>query len=186
MRLQLTPRLGYLAGFVVCGGLLAYALYLQYYEYQNPCPLCILQRVAYIALMVVFLIGALHGPRRAGAWAYSTLLVIIGIAGAGIAFRQVWLQHLPKDRVPECGPGLTYMLNKFPLIDTLEKVFRGSGECAEVTWTMLWLSIAEWSLIWFLILAAYAIYVAAKAPLQRSVAARAPLGRSVAAKAPLR
>src|SRR3954451_20201365 len=79
MRLQLTPRLGYLAGFVVCGGLLAYALYLQYYEYQNPCPLCILQRVAYMALMVVFLIGAMHAPRRAGAWAYSTLLVIIGI-----------------------------------------------------------------------------------------------------------
>ena len=177
MRLQLTPRLGYLAGFVVCGGLLAYALYLQYYEYQNPCPLCILQRVAYIALMVVFLIGALHGPRRAGAWAYSTPLVIIGMAGAGIAFRQVWLQHLPKDRVPECGPGLTYMLNKFPLIDTLEKVFRGSGECAEVTWTMLGLSIAEWSLIWFLLLAAYAIYVAAKAPLRRSVAAKAPLRR---------
>jgi disulfide bond formation protein DsbB len=78
------------------------------------------------------------------------------------------------------------MLNKFPLIDTLEKVFRGSGECAEVTWTMLGLSIAEWSLIWFLILAAYANYVAAKVPLRRSVAARAPLGRSVAAKAPLR
>src|SRR5678816_2968600 len=73
MRLQLTPRLGYLAGFVVCGGLLAYALYLQYYEYQNPCPLCILQRVAYMALMVVFLIGALHALRRAGAWSYSTL-----------------------------------------------------------------------------------------------------------------
>ena len=166
MLVRLTPRLGYLAGFLISGGLIAFALYLQYYEYQNPCPLCIMQRVAYIALMIVFLIGALHGPRRAVAWWYSGLLVLISLAGAGIATRQVWLQHLPKDRVPECGPGLSYMLNKFPLIDALEKVFRGSGECAEVTWTLLGLSIAEWSLIWFLIFGVYAIYIAKTAPIR--------------------
>jgi disulfide bond formation protein DsbB len=160
MKLQLTPRLGYLAGFLACGGLFAFALYLQYYEYQNPCPLCILQRVAYIALMVVFLVGAAHGPRRIGAYCYSALLVIISAIGAGIATRHVWLQHLPPDKVPECGPGLTYMLNKFPLTQALEKVFRGSGECAEVGWTFLTLSIAEWSLVWFVLLGALAVTVA--------------------------
>src|SRR5471032_2919539 len=117
MKLNLTPRLGYAAGFLISGGLIAYALYLQYYEYQNPCPLCILQRVVYIALMVVFLIGALHGPRKAGASVYSALLVVICLVGAGIASRHVWLQHLPKDKVPECGPGLSYMLDRFPLAD---------------------------------------------------------------------
>jgi len=130
----LTPRLGYLAGFLIAGGLILYALYLQYYEYQNPCPLCILQRVVYIALMVVFLLGALHGPGRTGAIVYSTLLVVVSLTGAGIAARHVWLQHLPKDKVPECGPGLAYILDRFPLINAFEKIFRGSGECAEVGW----------------------------------------------------
>ncbi|MBI1989124.1 MAG: disulfide bond formation protein B, partial [Betaproteobacteria bacterium] len=87
---KLTPRLGYLAGLLICGALFAFALYLQYYEYQNPCPLCILQRIAFIAMMVVFLAGAIHGPRRTGAIIYSTLLVIIAAIGAGIATRHVW------------------------------------------------------------------------------------------------
>jgi disulfide bond formation protein DsbB len=157
---KLTPRLGYSAGFFICGLLFAFALYLQYYEYQEPCPLCILQRVAFIALMAVFLVGAAHGPRRIGAYCYSTLLVIISVIGAAIATRHVWLQHLPPDKVPECGPGLNYMLNKFPLTQALEKVFRGSGECAEVGWTFLTLSIAEWSLVWFVLLGVLAVTVA--------------------------
>ena len=160
---KLTPRLSYLAGLLICGALFAFALYLQYYEYQNPCPLCILQRIAFIAMMVVFLAGVIHGPRRTGAIVYSTLLVIIAAIGAGIATRHVWLQHLPKDQVPECGPGLEYMLNKFPLTQALEKVFRGSGECAEVGWTFLTLSIAEWSLAWFILLGVLAVTVAAAA-----------------------
>ena len=160
MDLRLTPRQGYLAGFLVCAGLLAFSLYLQYHEYQDPCPLCILQRVAFIALMTVFLLGALHGPGSTGAVVYSALLVIISLIGASIATRHVWLQHLPKDKVPECGPGLTYMLNKFPLFDAFAKVFRGSGECAEVGWTLLTLSIAGWALVWFVLLGAFAAYIA--------------------------
>jgi protein dithiol:quinone oxidoreductase len=160
---KLTPRLGYFAGFLICGLLFAFALYLQYYEYQNPCPLCILQRIAFIAMMVVFLAGAIHGPRRTGVYVYSALLVIIAAIGAAIATRQVWLQHLPKDRVPECGPGLEYMLNRFPLTQALEKIFRGSGECAEVGWTFLTLSIAEWSLLWFVLLGALAVIIAVAA-----------------------
>jgi len=163
MKLDLTPRLGYLAGFLMSGGLIAYALFLQYYEYQNPCPLCILQRVVYIVLMVVFLIGALHGPRRTGVYVYSALLTVVSLVGAGIATRHVWLQHLPKDKVPECGPGLNYMLDRFPLVEAFAKIFRGSGECAEVGWKLLGLSVAEWSLVWFILLGAWAVYIAVAA-----------------------
>ena len=87
-------------------------------------------------------------------------MAIISVTGAGIATRHVWLQHLPKDKVPECGPGLSYMLNKFPLFDVFEKIFRGSGECAEVGWTLLNLSIAGWSLVWFVLLGVFAVCVA--------------------------
>lgn len=157
---RMTPRMSFFAGFLVCAALLAYALYLQHYEYQNPCPLCILQRVAFIALAVVFLIAALHSPARLGRWIYSVLLALIAMLGAGVATRHVWLQHLPKDKVPECGPGLEYMLNRFPLSQALEKIFRGSGECAEVSWRFLTLSIAEWSLLCLLVLGIYAIVIA--------------------------
>ena len=82
---------------------------------------------------------------------YSMLLAIAALAGAGIAGRQVWLQHLPADQVPECGPGLDYMLEAFPLTDALKMIFSGSGECAEVHWRFIGLSIAEWSLVWFIL-----------------------------------
>lgn len=159
----MSTRAGYGLGVLACAGLLAFALYLQYVEGQEPCPLCILQRVAFIAMMAVFVIAAAHGPARRGAVAYSTLIVVIAATGAAVAARQVWLQHLPANQVPACGPGLEYMLERFPLTEALRKIFAGSGECAEVKWRFIGLSIAEWSLAWFAILAAFAVYVALKA-----------------------
>ena len=166
----MSSRIGYALGAVVCAGLLAFALYLQYVEHQEPCPMCILQRIAFIAIMAVFVVAALHGPGRRGAIAYSTVLFLFAGIGAGIAGRQVWLQHLPADRVPACGPGLQYMLERFPLGEALMKALAGTGECAEVTWRFLGLSIAEWSLVWFVLLAVFAIVVAARTPRARSTA----------------
>ena len=159
----MTTRFGYAIGFLVCAGLLAFALYLQYVEHQEPCPLCILQRVAFIAMMAVFAVAALHGPARRGAVVYSSVLLIFALAGAAVAGRQVWLQMLPADKVPACGPGLEYMLERFPLTKALERIFAGSGECAEAGWRFLGLTIAGWSLVWFVVLGAYGLYVATRA-----------------------
>lgn len=160
----MTTRTGYALGFLVCAGLLGFAYYLQYVEYQEPCPLCMLQRVAFLDMMVVFGIAALHGPARRGAMIYSALLFVMAAMGAAIASRQVWLQSLPPDKVPACGPGLEYMLEQFPLGDALQKIFAGSGECAEAGWRFLGLTIAGWSLVWFIVLAVLAIVVAVRAP----------------------
>ena len=157
---KLTPRLGHLLGFLVCIALLGFALYLQYGEQQDPCPLCILQRIAFIALAAVFLVAALHGPGKTGSIVYSAVLFVVAGIGAAIATRHVWLQHLPKNQVPECGPGLEYMISKFPLGQALGKILSGSGECAEVGWTFLGLSIAGWSLLWFVLLAVFAVLLA--------------------------
>ena len=146
-----TTRLFYGIIFLVAGSLLGYGYYLQFVEGLNPCPLCIFQRVAYIAIIVIALIGLIHGPAKLWNTIYSSLMLICALTGAVIAGRQVWLQHLPPDRVPECGPGLDFMLDVFPLGETLKMVFTGSGECAEVDWTFLSLSIAEWSLICFVL-----------------------------------
>jgi disulfide bond formation protein DsbB len=156
----LLPRLGHALGFLVCAGLIGFALYLQYYEYQDPCPLCLLQRIVYMVLMAVFLVAALHGPGRVGAMIYGGLSFLTAAVGAAVATRHVWLQNLPPDRVPECGPSLEFMLRKYPLFQAFEKVFGGTGQCSEVGWKFLGLSIAGWSLVWFVLFAIYALYLA--------------------------
>jgi disulfide bond formation protein DsbB len=142
-------RVGYLLGFAVCAALIAYALYLQYVEGLEPCPLCVFQRVCVIGMGLVFLIAAIQNPGRLGASAYALVQLLIGGAGVAFATRQVWLQSLPKDQVPACGMGLSYMLDTLPFTDVFRKVLEGSGECAEKGWEFLHLSIAGWTLVFF-------------------------------------
>ncbi len=129
-------------------GLMAYALFLQYVQGLEPCPLCVFQRVAVIALGVVFLAAGVHAPAGAFARVYGGLGLVAAVGGAVVAGRHAWLQQLPADQVPACGPGLDYMLEVFPLTEALALVFQGSGECAEVQWSFLGLSMPAWVLIW--------------------------------------
>jgi disulfide bond formation protein DsbB len=152
-------RIAYLMGFAICAGLLAYALYLQYVDGLEPCPLCVFQRMAVIGMGIVFLVATLHNPGRTGAGAYALLQLVIGGAGIALAARQVWLQSLPKEEVPACGMGLSYMLETLPFTDVLKKVFQGSGECAEKGWEFLHLSIAGWTLVFFIAMIAMAFAV---------------------------
>jgi protein dithiol:quinone oxidoreductase len=157
---MISNRIAYLAGVVVCAGLLGYAYYLQYVQGLEPCPLCLVQRGFFYLVMTAFLAGAVHGPARRGAIVYSSLIVLFALGGAATAGRQLWLQSLPADKVPACGPDLFFMLDNFPLSRTLEKLFYGSGECAAIDWTFLGLSIAGWSFVWFAILGGYAAWLA--------------------------
>lgn len=145
------------AGAAAVVGLMAYALYQQHVVGLEPCPLCIFQRVAMIALGVVFAVAALHAPVGRGARVYGALGTVVALAGIGIAGRHVYLQNLPPEAVPACGPGLDYMLEVFPLTETLRMVFTGSGECAEIDWTFIGLSMPAWVLIWFVLLGALAV-----------------------------
>ena len=152
-------RTQYLAGFAACVALLAYALYTQHFGGLLPCPLCTFQRGAFIALGLVLLLGALHGPRHAAVRAtYGVLALVCAAAGMAIAGRHLWLQNLPPNEVPACGPDLSYLMEAFPLGDVLRKVFTGSGECAEVDWIFLGLAMPAWSLIWFVLLGFWALY----------------------------
>ena len=126
-----------------------FGLYLEHIQGLDPCPLCVFQRIAYILIGLIALIGATHNPKDLFLVIYKFLIIITAITGALIAGRQVWLQHLPAESVPECGPGLDYMLNVFPFADAIRMILSGSGECAEVQWRFIGLSIAEWSLIMF-------------------------------------
>jgi disulfide bond formation protein DsbB len=143
-----------MAGVVVIAGLMGYALYEQHIVGLEVCPLCVLQRVAMIALGFVFLAAALHSARGGAARIYSVLGVLVALTGAGVSAWHVRLQHLPPDQVPSCGPGFDYIIDAFPLRDALKMIFTGSGECAKVNWTFLGFSMPTWVLVWFLALGA--------------------------------
>lgn len=149
-------RLFNAAGFVAVVGLMAYALYSQYVVGLEACPLCIFQRVGMISLGLVFLAAALHAPVGHGARAYGVLGVVAAVSGGAISAWHVRLQNLPPAEVPACGPGLDYMLDAFPLFEAVRMVFTGSGECAEVNWSFLGLSMPAWVLVWFVLLGALA------------------------------
>ncbi len=151
-------RTGCLLGFAACLGLLAFALYTQLHGGLQPCPLCIFQRIAFAALGLVLLVAGLHAPRSGARRAYGVLALLAAGLGIGIAGRHVWLQHLPPDQVPMCGPGLDYLLDAMPLSGVVRKVLTGSGECARVDWHFLGLSMPEWSLSWFVLLAAWVLF----------------------------
>ena len=127
-------------------GLMSYALYTQYFEYLEPCPLCMTQRLFYILIGLFAFIALFHRPKTK---LYAVLTTLSAIGGAAFASRQVWLQHLPPDQVPACGPSLQYMLETFPISEALMTMIRGDGNCAEVVWTFLGFSMGEWSLACF-------------------------------------
>src|SRR5687767_4379137 len=143
---------------LVVAALLGYAYYAQFELGLEPCPLCIFQRVAMIALFVVLLVAAVHAPRGRGRRVYGALAALAALSGAAIAGRHVWLQHLPPDQVPACGPGLGYLMDTFALGETLRKVFTGSGECAEIHWRFAGLSMPEWTLAFFVLFLAGSLY----------------------------
>ena len=159
----ISRRLAYLLGALPCAALIGFALYLQYQQGEDPCPLCIFQRIAVIASGVLFLLAALQGPGERGARVYALLLGLSNGIGGLIAMRHIWIQHLPKDQLPECGPGLGYLLDTFPVADVVRRVLTGSGECATVGWTWLSLSIPEWTLLCFIALGVWGAWQVAGA-----------------------
>jgi disulfide bond formation protein DsbB len=163
---RLSSRGWFFIGFLVCTGLILIALYLQHFQNLEPCPLCMLQRVAFIVLGMVFLVGALHGPGRTGTRVYAFVSLIPAFTGLGLAIRHVWLQYNPPEYV-SCAGDFYSQLERMPLGRLIGNALRATGDCSKVDWTLLKLSIAEWSLIWFVILSVLALYLLVKAPSRR-------------------
>jgi protein dithiol:quinone oxidoreductase len=144
-------------GFLACAGGMAFALYLQHVKGFEPCPMCIFQRVAMISAGVLFLLGALHGPRGGGRWIWALLAGLAALVGSGISGRQVWLQSLPADQVPACGPTLDYLMKLMPLQKVITYVLKGEGSCAKIDAQWLGIALPEWTLFAFIGLVLWAL-----------------------------
>jgi len=144
---------------LVCGGLMAVALYMEHVMGLEPCPLCMLQRMAVIAVGGVALLSGLIGPRGWGVRLGGAGLLVSSLVGAGLAGRQLWLQNLPDNAVPSCGPGYDYMREAFPLTEVVWMALQGSGDCAKVQWQFLGLSIPGWTILFFIAVSIVALFL---------------------------
>lgn len=155
MKYLAQPRYVFGFIFVACAALFGFGLYLQHAQALEPCPMCILQRYAFIAIGLVALVATVDNPRGWALRIYSALIVLLAIAGGGVAIRHSYLQHFPPIN-QSCGADLSYLL-ELPLSRAWPAIFRGTGECSEVGWKFVGLSIPEWALVWFVIFAVLAV-----------------------------
>jgi protein dithiol:quinone oxidoreductase len=145
----LTPRRVFFILALGCLGLIVTGLYMQYVMQLIPCALCITQRVFIIGVGLTALIAGLHAPHSWGQKIYAGIGALLAVGGGSVSARHVHLENLPPDQVPACGPDILYMFENFPLKEALELLFRGDGNCSEVAWRFLGLSIPSWTLVAF-------------------------------------
>jgi len=132
------------------GSMLFAMFYLEHHLGLEPCPLCMLDRLVVITLGITYLLAFAHNPGRTGQRLYGLFGILAAAIGIALAARHIWLQNLPSDQIPECAPGLDYMLDTFPIADTLRIILTSSGECAEIAWRFLGMSIPTITLLLFL------------------------------------
>ena len=158
--LPFSNRIIYLAVFLACTGLLAAAYYFEYALYMDPCPLCIMQRIAVFIVGIAGLLGFLLGHNQVARIATSVIMSLGALLGIGVAARHVWIQSLPADQVPTCGPSLEYMVDTLPWAEVLTVMLRGNGNCADAHWSLFGLSMPQWVLVWFVGFTVVGIYLA--------------------------
>jgi len=146
---SISNRMISLAVFVSCAALLASAYYFEYVLYMDPCPLCIMQRIAVLLVGIAGLLGFLLAHNQIARLMSAVFMLLSAFLGMGVAGRHVWIQSLPADQVPTCGPSLEYMVDTLPWAEVLSVMLRGNGNCADSHWAFLGLSMPQWVLVWF-------------------------------------
>lgn len=150
LNLLLVPRHCFLAIFLGCSLLIAIALYMQYQMGLIPCALCMTQRVFVIAVGIVGLLAWLHNPKDRCLRVYPAVGMLMAAIGGAFSSRHLWLQSLPEDLAPACGPSLGYLIETVPFVEALTVLLQGDGNCAETVWSLLGLTIPGWTLVAFI------------------------------------
>ncbi len=143
-----------LAVLGLIAAMLTAALFYEHVDGQEPCPLCLTQRIGFLLAGLMAFIALIENPGRP---IYTVLVALSSLAGAGFSLRQIYLQSLPPGQAPACGPGLDYMIDVFPASEVLRAMTLGTGDCAAVDWSLLGLSMAGWALLGFIAVIALAV-----------------------------
>ena len=155
----LSGRSGYIIGSLCCFATVALALVIQTKYNLEPCPLCITQRMFFMGLGVLFLIGAFLKPASLTQKIFAALQVLTALGGAGWAMRHWYLQANKESMIADCGVGFDYMFENFPLEKMFKLIFKGTGDCAAIDWTLLGLTLPQLALISFVAFGVYAFYL---------------------------
>ena len=150
---------GYILGSIACFATVALALVIQTKYNLEPCPLCITQRMFFIGLGVLFLIGAFVKPASILQKILAALQVLTAMGGAGWAIRHWYLQAHKGEIIADCGVGFDYMFENFPLKKMFTLIFKGTGDCAVIDWAFLGLTLPQLALITFVAFGVYAVWL---------------------------
>ncbi len=135
--------------FAGCIAVLGVAIYLQHVHNLDPCPWCVVQRILFVAIGLIALIGAAHRPQGFGVTAYATIIGLLSMAGIGAATYHIKLQSDPVRAAKCAGSLVERLLDQSGLGNLIPVLFQYDGPCTLKPWSMLGLSIPEWSLMAF-------------------------------------
>ena len=131
---------------LACVGMLAVGLYLQLQLEMLPCPLCILQRYAFVLVALCALLSVVMPARLL--WLGAALTSLAALIGAGVAIRHLWVKAHPS---VSCGiDPLETSLNEIFSARWFPVLFQADGLCTTEYEPILGLSIPTWALLWFL------------------------------------
>ena len=137
-------------------GLMTVALFFEHYLLLKPCMLCYLQRFAAVLVGFIGFIGFIHNSKNIIIFkTYLGASIVSILVGIGLSIRQLYLQSLPADLVPSCAPDMDYLLDSLPFFEVLLMAIQGDGNCAEVLWSFMGISIPGWLLMSFLLALVY-------------------------------
>ena len=141
--------------------LIATAYYFQHVVGLKPCFLCIIQRIAIMAIGLGSLIMLIN-PEKLITKIFGNLIYILAsLTGLSAALRQMYMQRFP-DPYASCGPGFEYVLENSSIVEALPKLLSATGSCSEVDWSFLGLSMAELMIPVFTIYLVLNIYINCK------------------------
>ena len=135
---------------LACTGLVGASFFVQHVVGIEPCPLCIIQRFTYLGLIPVFAAAVLAGEGSALQRRLLWLAALGTLLGLAVAGYQTQLQMFPAPTAEGCSASLSYMLDTMSVTEVLGKLLQAKGDCADTSFKVLGLTLAQASLLVFL------------------------------------
>ena len=136
------------------GSLVLISIAVAYFEHSlrlEPCYLCVMQRGVVIVIGVICVLAAVHNPSQFGQRVYSSLSITMAVIGIYFSGKQLWLQGLPESQVPSCGLPVKHLFDSFSITEVIAMLLSGDGNCAEVKWELMGLSMPGWVMVCFVV-----------------------------------